>query len=266
MFTIITVSYNSGKTIEKTIKSILSQSFKDFEYIIVDGGSSDDTLNIIRKYEPLFEGKMRWNSERDNGIYNAMNKGIVLSKKSFVCLVNSDDWLEKDALKIVNEHIKIDKDPNNSIYCGWINFFYKDNTHQIIRTDQSRFLKYIKIYRIGINHPATFVPLKIYEKVGLFNESLKLHADADFIIRCYYEKCKFVFVNSVLTNMSDNGVSNRYSKQSLMDTKYILKKYTKSNIEFLYLYFIACMNNYIKYILPKKMLKYYRFRVLSKSE
>ena len=75
-FSIVTVSYNSAKTIERTIKSVLNQTYKNFEYIIVDGASTDVTIDIVKNFEPLFEGRMKWQSEPDKGIYNAMNKGI----------------------------------------------------------------------------------------------------------------------------------------------------------------------------------------------
>ena len=95
-FSIITICYNSERTIERTIKSVLAQTFRDYEYIIVDGGSNDSTLDIVRRYEPLFEGRLNWKSEPDKGIYNAMNKGIERSRGNIIGIVNSDDWLERN--------------------------------------------------------------------------------------------------------------------------------------------------------------------------
>lgn len=99
LFSIATPCYNSEKTIERTIKSVLQQEFKDYEYIIVDGGSTDGTLEIIKKYEPLFEGRMKWKSEPDKGIYDAFNKGVQRSSGYYCWNVNSDDWIEPDALE-----------------------------------------------------------------------------------------------------------------------------------------------------------------------
>ena len=101
---IVTVVYNGEKTIRKTIESILCQEFKDYEYIIVDGLSKDNTVNIAREYERLFEGRLRIYSEPDKGIYDAMNKGIKLAKGDYIWLVNADDWIEKDALYNINNY------------------------------------------------------------------------------------------------------------------------------------------------------------------
>ena len=102
LFSIITVCYNSQKTIERTIKSVLHQDFQDYEYIIIDGSSTDGTVEIIKKYEPLFCGRMRWISEPDTGIYDAFNKGIRCSKGKLTWLVNSDDYIEKNALSVIS--------------------------------------------------------------------------------------------------------------------------------------------------------------------
>jgi len=102
LFSIITVVFNGEKYLEKTIQSVLSQSYKNFEYIIVDGGSTDGTISIIKKYNKNIS---KWISENDRGIYDAFNKGMRLSKGDFVCIVNSDDILKKNALKIIRNYI-----------------------------------------------------------------------------------------------------------------------------------------------------------------
>ena len=125
-FSVITICCNSEKTIERTIESVLAQTFKEFEYIIVDGGSTDRTLDIVRKYEPLFEGRMKWKSEPDTGIYNAMNKGIKRAIGQIIGIVNSDDWLELDALEKVNESLASNNCDMNSLYCGGIYFHFTE--------------------------------------------------------------------------------------------------------------------------------------------
>lgn len=91
--TIITATYNSEQTLSDTINSILQQNYDNYEYIIVDGASKDNTINIIKKYEPQFKGKLKWISEKDKGIYDAMNKGISLASGDVFGILNSDDFL-----------------------------------------------------------------------------------------------------------------------------------------------------------------------------
>ena len=103
---IATPCWNSEKTIERTIKSVLAQTFTDYEYIIVDGGSTDGTLDIIKKYEPFFGGRMKWKSEPDKGLYDAFNKGVERSTGVYCWNVNSDDYIEPDALLKIHSFIQ----------------------------------------------------------------------------------------------------------------------------------------------------------------
>ena len=93
---VVTVTFNSGKTVRDTIESVLSQSYQDYDYIIVDGGSKDDTIDIVKEYLPRFGGRMRYLSEPDNGMYDAMNKGIRMAEGDVVGIVNSDDFYHRD--------------------------------------------------------------------------------------------------------------------------------------------------------------------------
>ena len=96
---IITVCYNSDKTVRRTFESVLHQSYTEFEYIVVDGLSTDRTVEIIKEYEPLFQGRMCWISEKDNGIYDAMNKGIRMAQGELIGIINSDDYYELNAVE-----------------------------------------------------------------------------------------------------------------------------------------------------------------------
>ena len=98
-FSIVTVCFNSEKTIKTTIESVLQQKYNDYEYIIVDGASKDSTMDIVKSYETKFEGRLRYISEPDKGIYDAFNKGIKMSKGKYVWIVNSDDYIEPNALE-----------------------------------------------------------------------------------------------------------------------------------------------------------------------
>lgn len=257
-FSIITITFNSEKTIERTLNSVLSQTFKDYEYIIVDGASKDRTMDIVRKYEPLFEGRMKWKSEPDTGIYNAMNKGIMRSSGEIIGIVNSDDWLAEDALQIVANEID-NNNARNKIVTGDMLFHYEDGSTQYFKTSYERYVHYAKKYRMGLNHPATFVPKCIYDQIGLFDEDYKLFADADFIIRCYEANVGIVFVNKVLSNMSDGGASNAsISKKELNDSLLKYKKRCHSKPEY-FLFATRCFFDWLfKGLIPASFLRFYR--------
>lgn len=92
---IITVTFSSAVTLRDTIQSVLSQSYSDIEYIIIDGISEDNTVDIVKEYEPLFEGRLRWISEKEQGLYDAMNKGIHMATGDIVGIINSDDFYHR---------------------------------------------------------------------------------------------------------------------------------------------------------------------------
>jgi len=151
LFSIITVVYNGEKFLEKTITSVINQSCKDFEYIVIDGGSTDKSLEIIKKYEKKID---YWVSEKDKGIYDAFNKGMIVSKGEFIGFINSDDIYKKDALNIISNYIEKNKVADfifGSVKKHW-----------------------------GILHG---YKRKVAEKIGFYNIKYKYHADYDYFYR-----------------------------------------------------------------------------------
>ncbi len=241
-FSIITICFNSEKTIERTIKSVMSQTEKDYEYIVVDGASKDSTLDIIRMYEPMFDGRIKWKSEPDEGIYNAMNKGIERASGEIIGIVNSDDWLEPDALSKVANAYEDNNYDTNTLYCGGIVFHYTNGAIKRMDVNLESFRHYSKYYIMsGIRHPATFVPRDIYKRIGVFNDSMRLSADQDFILRCYFSGVQFYEIKAVLSNMSGGGVSTNNTSASLKkashDRRIMLNSFGISGIKFQCLYY-----------------------------
>lgn len=228
-FSIITICYNSSATIERTIKSVLAQTFTDYEYIIVDGGSKDSTLDIVKKYEPLFEGRMKWKSEPDKGIYDAMNKGIERSSGIIIGIVNSDDWLEADALEnVYNAFVENGKNLD-TIYTGGIKF-HSDSGIIVLNPNLDKFRKSERKFAMaGIRHPATFIPKHVYDTNGIYDDRMKILADTDLVVRVSKAGCKFVAIDTPLSNMADGGISNQLTwktaKISFNDKKRMLSKY-----------------------------------------
>ena len=214
-FSIVTISYNSGKTIERTIKSVLNLAYPNVEYVVVDGASKDNTLDIIKRYEPQFIGRMRWVSEPDKGIYDAMNKGIMMSTGDIIGIVNSDDWLEPDALQIVYESLATNEFNLGCLYTGGIKF-HGNKKDTVLLPDMSLMKKKSKQYFMGgIKHPATFVPREVYDNIGLYDTDMRISADTDFILRCYFGDVKFVVVSHVLSNMSEGGISTNHTFKTI---------------------------------------------------
>lgn len=224
---IITICYNTEKTIERTIKSVLSQTFQEIEYVLVDGGSKDGTIEIVKKYEPLFEGRMKWKSEPDTGIYNAMNKGIERCTGELIGIVNSDDWLEPEAVSHICALAENTVNFKDCIFCGSLMFHYSDGSMQLMEADEERFLKGMPKGSLnhGAYHPSMFVGRNVYNLIGVFDEKYRVKADFDFIERCYTGGVKFYFTKAVINNMSDGGASNRLNlKRRISDIKYSCEK------------------------------------------
>lgn len=199
LFSIITVCFNSEKTIEKTIQSVWKQSYQDFEYILVDGASTDRTLEIIHKYEPMFEGRMKLISEKDRGIYDAMNKGILASSGKLIGMVNSDDYYEQDALDKVAQAYE---EQEYAVIYGMLRTVSRGRevmvyikNHEFLEDDM-------------ITHPTCFVTKKAYEKFGLYSLKYNYSADYEFMLRLKQQKeVKFIKIYSIISNFNLDGSS-----------------------------------------------------------
>ncbi len=212
LFSIITVCFNSEKTIERTIRSVLEQSLQDYEYIIVDGASKDRTMDIVRRYEPLFKGRMRWSSEPDHGIYDAMNKGIKTASGELVGIVNSDDYYEKNALEKIAEaydgyEYSVIYGMLRTISGGKEVCVYLKN-HEFLEKDM-------------IAHPTCFIAKQIYGKYGEYSLKYPYSADYEFMLRIKkQEEVRFTKVYDIISNFSIDGASG--SVRAYRDTLRLL--------------------------------------------
>jgi glycosyltransferase involved in cell wall biosynthesis len=201
-FSIVTVTFNSERYLEETIESVLSQDFGDFEYLIIDGGSTDRTLDIIRRHAAK-DSRLSWISEPDRGISDAFNKGIARAKGEIVGILNSDDTYAPWALRAVAEAYAAR--PECDVFHGDMLRFQGDTP-----------LFLLKAGRVGeniwhgmsLNHPATFVTRRAYEKVGLFDPELKVAMDYDLALRLYTRGCRFHHIDRVLASMRYGGTSD----------------------------------------------------------
>jgi len=202
---IITISYNSESTIEDTIKSVLSQDFADIEYIIIDGKSYDNTFNIIEKYTHKIK---KFVSEKDHGIYDAMNKGISLATADIIGVLNSDDYYCDT--QIISKVVHLFLTKNCDAVYGDLLYVSKDDTSKIIRHWKAG------EYKDGMfltgwmpPHPTFFVKRNIYEKYGKFNTQFTSAADYELMLRLVHkEKIKIAYLPEVIVKMRVGGKSN----------------------------------------------------------
>lgn len=197
-FSIITAAYNSVKTVEQTIKSVLMQSYHNFEYIIVDGASKDGTVDIIKQYAGI-DSRIKYISEPDHGIYDAMNKGIKMAAGDVIGLLNSDDFYETEALNYIAKHIPA---TDKYVVYGFVRFI-KDEKEESVHLYSHNHLP-----EGMMMHPACFVSKAIYEKYQ-YDTSYKSAADYDLFLQLFYDKdIKFIPVYNIITNFRLGGMSS----------------------------------------------------------
>ncbi|MCU0537961.1 MAG: glycosyltransferase [Hydrococcus sp. Prado102] len=201
LINIITVVYNAEATLEETIKSVLAQTYQNIEYIVIDGGSSDRTLSIIKQYESKIS---YWCSERDRGLYDAINKGISLSTGNLIGIIHAGDSYTPDAVsQIVNTYLQMQ---SPSILVGNCKQLLKNNSKWYIRSGNSQLLPYDTL-----PHASVFVPIEIYKNYGLFEIStLKIASDYDFLCRCFTQSVNFIHIDRTIAVASFAGVSSNY--------------------------------------------------------
>lgn len=218
---IITVCYNSEKTIRDTINSVLNQTYQNLEYIVVDGNSTDLTVGIIKEYIQTFKEKCieyYYLSEPDEGMYDAMNKGIRMTSGELIGIINSDDWYEPEAIACAVQHYR--QQPYD--------LFYADL--RIIGSKVS-FIKKARDSRWVTsrywNHPTTFIPKAIYQKYQYKNENI--HDDWDLILRIRKNGARICVENKVLANFRRDGVSHKKSFRNAMERAKIKFKIYRDN-------------------------------------
>ena len=212
-FSIITAVLNGSNTIHDTLESILGQSYKNIEHVIIDGGSTDQTLDILKRYE---NRTTRIISEPDKGIYDALNKGIQLSSGDIIGILNGDDFYAHD--QVLNRVADVFENQKVDSCYGDLQYVNRDNTSRIIRQWRSSGYKPGKFsYGWMPPHPTFFVKKDIYERFGYFNTNFKIAADYELMLR-FLEKFRISthHIPEVLIKMRVGGVSNKNLRNMLL--------------------------------------------------
>lgn len=241
---IITITLNSERYLEQTITSIISQTYANLEYIIIDGGSSDGTLKIIQKYKSKID---KWISEPDNGIADAMNKGVKLSTGDYILFIHSDDYLiDQKSIEKAVEHMNTPHD----IFLFDI-YLEKNETKLIYSPNYPIFLINFKM---PISHQSCFCSKRLFKQIGGFDINLQIDMDYDFFLRAYRAGTKFSIINNPFSVMRLTGISSRLDWNSLK-MRFLEEKQV---------HFKNCPNVWMKYIyrlywcfyLPYRKIKY----------
>lgn len=205
---LITVTFNSAATLRDTLQSVLAQSYSNIEYIIVDGASKDGTVDIVKEYEPKFNGRMRWISEPDKGLYDAMNKGFRMATGDVIGIINSDDLLaEPDAVEKVMRCF----DENPDVDAVYANLYY------VAQNDTSKIVRHWisgkqRPFRYGWHpaHPTFYVKREVYQQYGLFDLEFKFAADFELMLRLIEkEHIKLFYLPEPLVRMRLGGTTSK---------------------------------------------------------
>jgi glycosyltransferase involved in cell wall biosynthesis len=200
LVSIITVVFNGKTHIEQSIKSVLAQTYSNIEYIIIDGASTDGTIDIIKKYEANISIFI---SEKDSGIYNAMNKGLKLAKGDIIAILNADDYYYPETIQLIVD--KFAESQPDVVY-GNITKLREFSGQEYFKEVQPNIE--LMEQTMPIFHPATFIKKQVYDEVGVFNETYQLSADYDLIYRIYKADRQFEYINKALTVFRIGGASN----------------------------------------------------------
>ncbi|HEA28860.1 MAG TPA: glycosyltransferase [Leeuwenhoekiella sp.] len=225
---IITATYNSASSIKTAIDSVLSQTYKDIEHLIIDGASSDDTVALVEAYN---DPRIQVISAPDKGIYDALNKGVVAATGEIIGFVHSDDLLA--APTVLEEVVTQIKNGADGVY-GDLLYVEKENTNKVVRYWKSRpFYKKLLSRGWMPAHPTLYLKKEVYKKHGHFSLDYHIAADYDLMLRIFSdENLEFTYFPSVITKMRVGGASNRSIKSLIVKSKEDYKVLRKNKVNF----------------------------------
>ena len=249
---IITINYNDSQGLEKTIVSVINQTYRDFQYIVIDGNSTDGSRDVLEKYDKYID---KWISEPDSGIYNAMNKGAYFANGEYLLFLNSGDYLyNKNSL----ENLFKNNFHEDIVSCSLYTYSKKNIC---VQTPPRKISLYTFIDGSSLAHPSTLISKKIFLQVGGYNEDSKIVSDWIFFIEALIiNNCSYIsFPKIILSSFNCFGVSSTSTEQRLLEVqKYlggkfprIIEDYMSLKEEFISnsIYWIVSRSNFFKFLL-----------------
>ena len=219
MISIITITFNAERWLERTMQSVLAQTCTDYEYIIVDGASKDRTLDIVKRLEPLFEGRLSWNSEPDKGLYDAMNKGIARAKGDFLWFMNAGDELySPETLAHIVAVTQMDTDIGYGKACIVNAEGQKVSEHHKLTPSNLKREHFLN--GLVVSHQAILVRRTI---AGNYNTTYRISADYDWVIRAVTTSRKNAYLDEYICKFLTEGVSKKQRKRSWIERFHIMR-------------------------------------------
>lgn len=211
---IITINYNNRNGLSRTLESVFSQASCDFEYIIIDGASTDGSKELIGNYADKDKRLSYWISEADTGIYNAMNKGIAQAKGEYLLFLNSGDWLYDD--KVIGDFIALDY--QDDFISGAI--LLMEEKPMVRKAVCKQELAFEHLYHNVISHPTTFIKKELFIKYGLYNENYKIVSDWEFFLKCLViNNCSYTHWDRIVACFDMTGISSEEKYSQLLNNE-----------------------------------------------
>jgi len=237
---IVTATFNSGDTLRDTLESVLSQTYDDYEHIIVDGGSRDNTLDIIREYEPRYNGRLKWSSESDRGIYDAMNKGINMATGEVVGLLNSDDfYADNNVLSSISDNMG----GVDAVYAD-VRYVRPGDLNKVVRHySSSSFRRWMMRLGFMPAHPSFYCRRSVYMRFGMFDLDFKIAADFEQLLRLIFvNRIKTRYIHKTFVTMRTGGISTSGLKSHCQIYRDHMKAYKLNGV------YSNCFLESIRYI------------------